>query len=272
MSPINRELIALGLTPKEAAVYLSLLELGTASVQAIARRANLVRPTTYVILERLARKGLASQATGADAKKMLFTAEDPGHLEQYVAEQVRQLEHRREQLAALIPELKSIYASGEEKPRVRLFEGKEGLRTLQQEFVEASRDSILGMAPEDLLHTLFPEEEYNEAIRNVRLQAGIQSRHIYTSSQGVRYSDAEDAHLLRESRFISPEQLPLKASVAVHGPLLSLVSFRSKIMGVLVEHEDFADSFRAVFEVMWHLAEATPVQAPSLTARAEALR
>lgn len=253
---LERDLLAVGLAPKEATVYVAVLELGAASVQAIAQRAGIVRPTTYVILERLAKKGLVSKVTGPDAKKMLFSAEDPSRLERYVEQQEREVEQRRKQLVELIPELRSAYASGEEKPRVRLFEGKEGLRVLQEEFVKAGKGPIVGMAPEDELHNLFPEEDYNQAIRSLRVKAGIHSRHIYTSSRGRPCGPVVDTALLRESRYLSPERLPIKASFAVNGPLLSVVSFRNKIIGVLIEHEDIAASFRALFERIWEIAQS----------------
>ncbi|MBI3251348.1 MAG: TrmB family transcriptional regulator, partial [Candidatus Andersenbacteria bacterium] len=50
----------LGLKDKEAAVYLAALQLGPSPVQNIARRANVVRATTYVILEDLQKKGLVT--------------------------------------------------------------------------------------------------------------------------------------------------------------------------------------------------------------------
>lgn len=268
VSPLDRDLIVLGLTPKEAAVYLALLELGTASVQAIARRAELVRPTTYVILEHLTRKGLVSKASGADAKKMLFSAEDPSHLERYLDDQVREIDRRRSQLGDLIPELKSAYASGEEKPRVRLFEGKDGLRGLQEEFIEAGQGPVVGVVSADDLYALFPEDEFHQKIRSIRLQAGLRSRQVYTTAR-QRPSLEEDRVYLRENRFMPPEKLPLHGSLAANGPVLSIVSFRSKIIGVLIEHKDIADSFRAIFELIWEAAEryqqGNPLTAPKQT-------
>lgn len=252
---LDLDLSIVGLTPKEATVYRTLLELGTASVLAVARQANVVRPTTYVILESLAEKGLVSKATGAYAKKILFRAEPPECLESLLRRQARELEERREQLQRLLPDLRLLHLIGEERPRLRLFEGAEGLRCLQQEFIGVSRDSIVGMAPEDFLYRLFPQEEYNKEIRCVRTEARISSRHIYTSSAGVRYTQEEDTSLLRESRFVPPAQLPLRASISVHGPLLSIVSLHTKIIGVLIEHKDIADSFRAIFERMWLATE-----------------
>lgn len=252
---LDRELVDLGLSSKEAKVYLALLELGTASAQAIARRAGIVRPTTYVILETLTRKGLASKATGPDAKKMLFVAEAPERLESYIQQQQQQLEIRRQEISRLIPELRSLYLRGEEKPRVRLFEGKEGLRALQQEFISISKDAVIGMAPDDVLYGLFPPDEYNRDIRSTRLQAGIRSRHISVSAHGQpALAQGGEEALLRETRYLAADILPIKASVAAHGPLLSIVSFRNRIIGVLIEHQDITDSFRALFEYVWRSA------------------
>ena len=50
----------LGLSDKETAVYLSLLEHGAVSVRELARAANLNRGTTYDILKKLQAEGLVS--------------------------------------------------------------------------------------------------------------------------------------------------------------------------------------------------------------------
>lgn len=254
---LDRELTDLGLSSKEAKVYLSLLELGTASAQAIARRAGIVRPTTYVILEALTRKGLASKATGPDAKKMLFAAEAPDRLQHFLEHQEREVERRRKDLERILPELRSYQLVGEERPRVRMFEGKEGLKSLQHEFISASKDEVVGISSDEVMKEIFPfrSDEFDRDIRSVRVRAGIFSRHIYTS-QGPAHSAEADVRALRESRYLPPELLPISASFAVHGPILSVVSFRNKIIGVLIEHPDIASSFRAIFESLWKTAEA----------------
>ena len=47
-----------GLSPKEIDVYIASLQLGDASVATIARRANIKRPSTYLVLEGLVKRGL----------------------------------------------------------------------------------------------------------------------------------------------------------------------------------------------------------------------
>ena len=51
----------IGLSEKESRVYLELLSLKEALHSQISRKAGVKRPTTYLILEQLAKKGLVSQ-------------------------------------------------------------------------------------------------------------------------------------------------------------------------------------------------------------------
>lgn len=258
---LDKELTGLGLSPKEAKVYLALLELGTASAQAIARRAGIVRPTTYVILETLARKGLASKATGPDAKKMLFAAEAPERLQAFLQQQKQKIEQQRQDLDRLLPELRSLLLRGEDKPRVRLFEGKEGLQVLQEEFISSGRGPVEGLVSLDDLYALFPEPEFHERIRAIRLKAGLATRQVCATSQPTPKVE-EDRRYLRESRYISRERFPFRGSFYVNGPILSIVSLQSKIIGVLIEHQDISDAFRAIFHLAWEAAGRDPSQPP----------
>ena len=73
-----RELNYLGLNEKEAKVYLAALELGKSSVQNIAKKADVNRATTYVVIEALIKRGLMSSAN--ENKKQYFIAEAPEKL------------------------------------------------------------------------------------------------------------------------------------------------------------------------------------------------
>ncbi|MDO8511879.1 MAG: helix-turn-helix domain-containing protein [bacterium] len=241
----------LGLTEKEAAVYLALLQLGQAPVQTISRKADIVRPTAYVVLDSLIHKGLCKK--GLIGKKTVFIASPPEDLDNLIRKRERDAHEQRVRLHHLLPELRALYALSEERPSIRLFEGKEGLKNLQREFVEISSEPMYGMGSDDVMENLFPRasNEYDEEIRGVRVKAGIKSFNIYTTSDGEKRSPESDKKALRESRYIEKEKLPIKAHFSVHGPLLSIVSFRKKIIGVLIEHVDIADSFKAIFDVAW---------------------
>ena len=67
-----------GLSQKQATVYVACLELGTGSVQKIARKARLPRSTVYEVLEGLKNNGFVS--TYLKKKVRYFSAEEPGQI------------------------------------------------------------------------------------------------------------------------------------------------------------------------------------------------
>ncbi len=104
----------LGLNEKEAKVYLASLELGYASVQSIAKKADINRATAYFIIEGLMKKGLMTQIE--KDKKTFFAAEDPKSL--------RLIIERKEQEAGVIRSKKIEIASEKEKKKEQLMRKK----------------------------------------------------------------------------------------------------------------------------------------------------
>ena len=74
----EKELQNLGLSEKEAKIYLASLELGPETVQNIAKKAGINRPTTYLQIESLKEKGLISEFQRG--KKTFYAPESPNRL------------------------------------------------------------------------------------------------------------------------------------------------------------------------------------------------
>ena len=72
---LAKQLEQLGLTEKEAKIYVALLEVGEATAQQLATKSGINRATTYVTLENLLKRGLASNIT--KKKKTYFIIESP---------------------------------------------------------------------------------------------------------------------------------------------------------------------------------------------------
>ena len=72
----------LGLSEKEAQVYLSLIELGTGSVVQISKASQIKRPTTYLILDELKNRGIVTESQ--EKNRIIFAAEDPAVLEKNI--------------------------------------------------------------------------------------------------------------------------------------------------------------------------------------------
>ena len=104
---LDKELQKLGLSDKEAKVYLSSLELGPSPVQVIAQKAGVNRATTYVMIESLIGRGLMSSFE--KGKKRFFTAESPDQLMTLLKKEEAEVGTKIKQLGDMIPELKMIF-------------------------------------------------------------------------------------------------------------------------------------------------------------------
>src|SRR3989344_3084998 len=99
----------IGLGDKAAKVYLAMLELGPASVLEIAAKASVNRPTTYLQIEELKKKGLVS--TQKKGKKDLYIAESPDQLEAVVAREKKLFESKSDVIKEALPELLALFSS-----------------------------------------------------------------------------------------------------------------------------------------------------------------
>lgn len=125
----------LGLSNKEARLYLSLLELGPAVVSDIAKKAHMNRSTAYVVLGFLIKRGFVSIS---DIKSVrLYTPTSPEHLVRLAKESADKHNELVGITKTLLPKLKSMQNKTEQKPRVQFFDGNEGIKVVQQDIQKA---------------------------------------------------------------------------------------------------------------------------------------
>jgi sugar-specific transcriptional regulator TrmB len=101
------ELGKLGLDKKEAEIYLILLKIGYCSVQKIAERVDLSRPTVYRTLEKLKKKNLIN--TTQKGKRNYFIAGSPDALLNILRIKKRQAEEQEREFLRIINTLQNQY-------------------------------------------------------------------------------------------------------------------------------------------------------------------
>ncbi len=247
---LEKTLVKLGLSDKEAKVYLALLELGQETVQHIAERAQVRRPTTYVILEKLLRLGLVS--TINQERKTLFVAESPRELVNVLDHQVHEIQDRRSLLDETLGQLMARYRT-KDKPIVRFFEGIDGLTTLdkygQEKKVKEGKNEIFSIFPLDILERQFPERR-KEAVTS-RVKLGRQSRVIYTHKTG-RIPDSVHKKELRTARFVPRDKLPIDTTISMYPDSVRIFYLNlDHPYGILIEDEGIVRNMRSIFELAW---------------------
>ena len=248
MLKLTQELIQLGLTSKEAKIYLSALELGYETVQNIAKKANINRPTAYVVLSSLQKKGIVS--TFQKGKKKYFVAESPDKLINLLQKQRQDIKQKEQDFSKLLPEFKALYNLSKEKPTVRFFEGKEGLQAMREEFLKTTDKKIEAFYCIDDLQKVFTEKENNEFTER-RTKKKIKTMAIYTSIKGPIMRP----RALGKRRFIPFNKFPVTADITIYNDKVAIASLKGKLSGVIIENKEIANTMRSLFYLAWQAAK-----------------
>ncbi len=246
MKALARELQKLGLSDKEALVYLASLELGPSPVQIISRKAEVNRATTYVMIESLLQKGLMS--TFDKGKKTMYTAEKPERLHRIVHAERATVDEKESVIKRLLPDLEAISDAAGERPKVSFYEGEEGLEAMRETIFDTRTEQMEDFISFDDLRHLLPKEHWKK--HNARLaQRKIKGRTIYTSEQ--LENPADSIKHLWEFRRIPKAQFPMHGELTVYGSRVAMIALRGKLAGVIIESKEMATMVRSMFELAW---------------------
>ena len=244
MKNLQSSLEYIGLTPKEAKIYVALLELGEASVVQIAKSAGIKRTTVYNILPDFINRGLATSTF--KKKRKVYFVEDPRSLKNDIKEKGNVIDK-------LMPELLAIQNVIPSKPRITFYEGLGGMKDLYQDTLEGSKEgetilSYTGLAD---FSNLMPEEYANYYIRE-RAKRKIRIRIITSDSPTAQSWKNTAAQDLRDIRIVDNPNFRFNADMEIYANKVALISYRENFLGVIVESKEINQMQRAAFELMWN--------------------
>src|SRR5471030_780616 len=128
-----------GLSEKEIAVYLALIELGPSSVREIAAKSKVNRGTSYDILKSLIASGIVSYYN--KESKQYFIAEPPEKLLSAIDQKKEDLEEVRKNVQNSLPLIKTLFEKQGGKPSVKLYEGAKGIKQILEDVLEVLAES-----------------------------------------------------------------------------------------------------------------------------------
>ena len=246
---LEDELNRLGLDRKEARFYLAALELGQASVRLIADKAKISRTNAYDVMARLLVKGTVTQVergTAGSNKKFDVIAVDPSRL-------INLLEEQRSIAEGILPELRSIHHRSTVRPRVRLYEGLEGIRTVLYDTLNCRSKRLLGiLSMRDLLEV--PGRAETEEYIRQRIKAGISLRVLRSREKDVGDVWATSAAEMREVRY-TPPGMVFTMTTWIYDEKVAIVSSRRENFGMTIESEELARMQENLVSVLWTVSQ-----------------
>jgi sugar-specific transcriptional regulator TrmB len=236
---VSKTLEKFGLSKKEAELYLICLRAGILNVSRAAELVNLPKSTCYDVFRSLVKKGLCSSIL--KEKVVYFEAADPDVL-------LTTIEEKHRQLKEVIPKLNAMRKSLGAAPKVELFKGKAGLKSIYDESLK-TKDEFLVLGN----HTKFSSfyQWFAEQFIKQRVKRRIKCRYIAEKSKLSEEVKKRDGQELRKTKMYEPMG-SMDAECYIFGDNVAfMVLSKDEPFGILIKNADIAKLQKMLFNKLW---------------------
>lgn len=239
----------LGLSDKEAKVYLASLELGPSTIQIIAKKAGIKRATAYSNIESLIKRGLVSSFV--QGKKNYFTSESPERLLSLLRVEEKELREKKREFKTVLDDLKSLEKlTKKDTPVVRFFEGVEGIEAIRQDILKTKIKSLNQIVNLDKAYEMFPPGPSDHRKKMREKLKKIPERMIYTSKKGAILAPRQNSIKLR-TKFIESDKFDFFSEILIYNNKVAIICQKNQLIGTILENSEITQSIRAIFEFLW---------------------
>ena len=252
---IQQVLADIGLSDKEAAMYVILLRCGMQTTSFLAGKGDFNRGTAYVILHSLLRKGLAMQTT--KAKIQYFSPVSPELLVKYVERKEQELHVQKEKVQAMMGQFLAIQNPMTAKPKIEFFDGIEGARVVLEDTLTA-KDKVLRsfLSINDVAAFVGPEFFDDYTTRRIRngyrlhvIRTFARDKEAFANNiYARRYVTSKKEN--RELRYVS-DNLDFPITMYIYDDKLAIISSREENFALLIQSRELSGMQRKIFELLW---------------------
>lgn len=232
----------IGLSEKEAKVYLAVLALREALPSTIAKKAAVKRPTAYVVLEQLQAKGLVSRVKRQ--KALFYRALNPQAL-------VGDQQNRFLELEKALPDLLSLHETYCATPQMTVFEGRDGLIQIMEDTLSAT--SIIHNWNDVSMATSGPLRDYYATYIEKRVKRKIAVRALISRDEKALQFLQRAQSELREMYLVPKDKYPFRNEINIYDDKVSILSHEDSI-GVIIQNRFIADTQRSIFQFAFEYA------------------
>lgn len=238
---IHEVLAQFGLKSREREAYLALLGFGKTTVTPFARHVRVPVTTAQSILNRLVERGLVGMTKRRS--RSVYEAHEPVVLR-------RLLERKIEEVATIIPFLKTLQAESGSRPRIRVFE---------RDRVNDILIESLG-CKEKLVHEIVSAGPFQEMIgerlhyTRRRVKAGVRLKSLRVEATEIKkYSTATHIRELREAKFL-PRELTFRWSIFFWDNTIAFFSPPDEGIAWIVESKSLRETMQQLFDLLWSVS------------------
>ncbi|MBP9856159.1 MAG: hypothetical protein KBC48_02555 [Candidatus Pacebacteria bacterium] len=235
----------IGLSEKEAALYVAGLQLGPATIQDLSLESGLKRTTIYEIIKSLQEKKLVNESQ--KGKKKVFIMEEPENVGLF-------LKQRENIFKQILPELESLQNKDTKKPAVRIYEGKLGLEKIYDDMIKKPGEILAFAAPKDLISKgilEFLQDDWEP--RRIRSKIPMRRVNINLTKDSKRdFKIFPKSEELEQVKYLPADDYPFTVGIYVYRQKVAFVSYQKEEMfGIVLRSPAVNFTLKAMFETYW---------------------
>lgn len=237
---MRKELAGLGLSEKEADIYLACLKLGEATSQSLSKITNIKRSTVYDLCDSLKNKSLLS--TSKKEGKTFFIAESPKKILQI-------LKQKEERIKEIIPQLEEISNTISQKTEVNFYEGVQNIQNLSHEILNSKEILVYGNSKiaEKFL------EHYGENFARKRVDKKIMLKGVL-EPEVPTYMKSKDISKYTKIRTMANFENE-KSAYFIFDDFLLIISFFGNVNAIKIKDKNIVNFQKNLFEQLWKIAK-----------------
>ncbi|MCF6276937.1 MAG: hypothetical protein L3J07_03785 [Candidatus Magasanikbacteria bacterium] len=244
----QKTLVSLGLSKNEAMVYEFLLKNANTNIKILQKNIDLSRTLLYYVLDGLNEKGLLKKSK--DSGKTVYNSLPPDNLKNLLKVEETEVLAKKKILNSNLFDLQSLYRLGQDKPNVRFFEGKKGLKEALDDSLKP-RKKILSIVNKDVLDKNF--SELVNKFTKVRLKQGIKMDLLSVDTPFARKSYKK----IKPGEFTKVKFLPerfkdLFLFLLIYEDKVGILSLREgKLVTFIIEDREVYTFYKQLFGFIW---------------------
>lgn len=234
----------IGLTAREANVYLQMLSIGVNPASTIARSAQINRTTCYTILANLLQKGFVQKTIKHNIT--FFTPIKPKLILQKLKYKKHELDTKITNIVKTMDKFGKMETENENKPSVVFFENASAIQNIMEDTLN-STEPLRAYASLGELEKILPN--YFPSYYQRRTQRKIFVRSIYPATEITYHHKLRDKKEYRQSRLIPPE-FDFHLDILIYDNKVAIIALKEKF-GLLIKSTEMATAQKKIFDLIW---------------------
>jgi len=226
--------------------------LGSVPASIISKRTNIGRSTTQYTCQQLRKKGLISSIKKNNS--LVYSPESPSKIIYLLDQEKREIEKKKNKVDLIMEELEDMINPGAILPKVKFFEGVEGIVTMFEDVLRENKPLYGALKIDkniDKNIIKYLEKEYipkRKKLKNV-------SKMLFNDNEDTKKYRLNDPYVNRISLLLPIEKFPFDVCLHIYGNKIAFYSYQKKdLTGALIENELIRKTQFSMFKLAWNYA------------------